>query len=771
MAKKYGITIGEGIEAKALANPGTASNYRRLIPFIQASSISLDDDVSVLNSKKGYDTLLDVVRNDPKLRLDKEGKIRAEKNTGAIAADFIALINFNKPSGVGDNYFSDEEQRLAKAKQGNKGFNRAAARTSRNVSLPQQAKFHLVLERALQKIDDPDAKAWFTIKLLTGLRDPDITQIEFEPEDMSLRKDNVKYLSRGDRTVQIFNKNNPIFFDLGDAAYEVLREQAEKAEKAGRSTLWPVPSADEIMNKVGVEDYADGEVRKAHQDSTKKIESKYKKLISKAVNEELQKEGLRVFDYNKNDYINFSVSHLRKNIFDVLDEVLGNEMANTVLGHSVSKDMGLSHYKVRRQGRKPALSMAMDEFYRLYLNDIGIANPQNWLNSLGFKKAASKIANTIPETELGRMQNQAEAVQSAVKTDAIQLSKEAEIAAEGIEKAATRAEAGVERLKTAAEQMEALKADPKTKRIDQLSNQEKSDLIDQNRLFGETDEDVEFRLYKERGEDIPDMLRRSMENQKITDRDAKVTMQNRMSGVVRAKGYVPPLERETTTFTPTEPVTQQMDDLVLTKDQIVPPTETEGDKMVRLLEEAGVKLREAPTTTSPDAPAQVEPIPESLRKGPKQDKPKRGILSRLGRFGKKLPVVGGFIGPAYYASEAMAEKSFRDDYADQLSISELDESIAREQQDLLQIAEESPFNPMFLTTGDVEDVQEEMDINEEFRQTPEFKAFIEKNSNLKPRQLSRKLANNEKLNNLREDIAQRYFPRQPKDLTGFAQER
>ena len=119
MAKKYGITIGEGIEAKALANPGTASNYRRLIPFIQASNISLDENVSVLNRKKGYDTLLDVVRNDPKLRLDKEGKIRAEKNTGAIAADFIALINFNKPSGVGDNYFSDEEQRLAKAKQRN----------------------------------------------------------------------------------------------------------------------------------------------------------------------------------------------------------------------------------------------------------------------------------------------------------------------------------------------------------------------------------------------------------------------------------------------------------------------------------------------------------------------------------------------------------------------------------------------------------------------------------------------------------------------------
>ena len=214
----------------------------------------------------------------------------------------------------------------------------------------------------------------------------------------------------------------------------------------------------------------------------------------------------------------------------------------------------------------------------------------------------------------------------------------------------------------------------------------------------------------------------------------------------------------------------QMSDLALTEDQIV---ETEDEKLVRLLKKEGIELKEAPTTTSPDAPAQGEPIPEFLRKGPKTEveKPKRGILSRLGRLGKKLPVVGGFIGPTYYASEAMAEKSFRDDYADQLSISELDESIAREQQDLFQAMEESPFNPIPVTTGDKEDIQEEVNINREFRQTPEFKEFKKKNANLKPRQFSRKLAKNKKLNNLREEIAQRYFPRQPKDLVGFVQER
>ena len=115
MAKKYGITIEEGIKAKALANPGTAGNYIRLIPFIQASNISLDDDMSVLNSKKGYDSLLDVVRNDPKLRLDKTGKLRSEATVGGFAVEFMASTNFNKLSGEGGIYFKDEEQRPSQA--------------------------------------------------------------------------------------------------------------------------------------------------------------------------------------------------------------------------------------------------------------------------------------------------------------------------------------------------------------------------------------------------------------------------------------------------------------------------------------------------------------------------------------------------------------------------------------------------------------------------------------------------------------------------------
>lgn len=727
MAEKYGITIAEGLAAKMQATPKTANRYNALRKFIEASELSFDDDMSVLNSKKGYDTLLDVVRNHPELKLDITGKVRSESNTGAIAADFYALINFNKPSGVGSNYFTDEEARLSKSKQGHKGFNRAAARTKASISLPPQDKLHMVLERALQKIDDPDVKSWFTVKLTTGLRDPDITQIEFEPEDMSLRRDGVKYLSRTDGTVRIYNKNNPMPYSLGDAVHAVLHEQASRAERAGRSTLWPIPSAEEILHKTGINDYNNDLVAQAHADSTKKIETKYKKIIADAVNEELNKEGLQIFDYKKNEYIKFTVSHLRKNVFDVLEESLGPDIANNVLGHNTGKDMGMEHYKVMRGGRKTAFSKALDEFVRLYLSDIGIANPVNWLNSLGFKEAAKNMPEVIPETELGRIQNQAEVVQSDAKSDAIKLSKEAEIAAESIETSATRAEAGVERLRAASEQMEAIIGDPETKTIDQMSNEERNRLFDENKLYGETDTDVEFRLRRERGEVISPEFQKSIDRQNIADRDNKVILQNKMSGVVRPKGFKP--RTPVITSEVEAPVTQQMETLALPESKITGPLPASAST-----EEVLERVRQitGEDTPKPDIPKK-EPIqvyddevnkalPEFLQEGPAQDTPKKDNTFKkiLKKVGRKLPFIGAGVGAAFMLKEVLAEQEWRKRNAGRASINDLDRSRQREQYFKLASLEEAA-SPLPFTTGDKREVEIDKAVRKELETLPEFK--------------------------------------------------
>ena len=509
------------------------------------------------------------------------------------------------------------------------------------------------------------------------------------------------------------------------------------------------------MKKTGIEDYTDDTVKVEHKKATKKLENKYKKIINKAVNEELGKEGLKVFDYNNNKYINFVISHLRKNVFDVLDEVLGSEMANTVLGHSVSKDMGLKYYKVRRQGRKTALSMAMDEFYRLYLNDIGVANPQNWLKSLGFKKASTKIKNTIPETDLGRMQNQAEAVQSEAKTNAIQLSKEAERAAAGIEKAATRAEKGVERLQTAKDQMDALISED-APTLDTMSNEQKAKYLDDNKTFGETDIDTEFRLRKEQGLPISEEFRQSTKAQRMNDSDFKSKIRNKMSGVVRPKGFVPPPLKGAAAWqdtikspSPDVDMGRQFEDLSGVAEELGVAPEEMLDKATNLSHAEEAKLSDA--LESPEfkkhgvqglTPAEkrlldklelldsgldadddlLGPLPDSLKEGPLIDSPKKeSAWKRIAKkFAKKLPYVGGGISAAFMLKEVFEEQDWRKRNAGKLSVADLRNSELREEYFKLASLEEAA-SPFPITTGDKREMNMDRAIRKELETLPEFK--------------------------------------------------
>ena len=437
---KFGVTIQEAIDAKIASTTKTKSNYQRLLKYIEVSDLNLTDDMSLVNSEKGYSTLLDIVKNHPTQSFTSSGKKRTPSNTGAIAGDIIALINHSKPQTEA-NYFSNKEKNLRDSGKRDLGFDRAAARTSSNLSLPDQDKLHRAIDVSLNKIDNPDVKSWFVVKLLTGLRNPDITQIELEPLDRNKRVDDVKYLSRNMKTVLIYNKGNPTNYHLGDAVYEILREQATRAEKEGRLSLWPI-STDPEKVLLGKQSSA--------------LESKYGKIINKAMNTELSKDNLEIFDYNKNELIPFTVSHLRKNVFDVLDETVGSDMANQVLGHNLSKDMGLSHYKVLRGNRKTGVSSAMDSFYRLYLNDVGVSDPKNWMTSLGFDQAAEKTPSTFPNTPFGNLENKIEQHQTQAKVTASQLSQTAEETLSNIEKTADKAEKTLERLKNTQEQTDEL---------------------------------------------------------------------------------------------------------------------------------------------------------------------------------------------------------------------------------------------------------------------------------------------------------------------------
>lgn len=427
---KYDISIQEAVDLKLSAQPKAVSQYNSLLKDIRNSGIDPDADLSVLNSEKGYNKLLQYVKKQK----------RTASSTANTAVYSQALITAGKPSGIASNYFKEEETRLRNLGTPEKGFNRVAQRKKSKLEFPDQKKMHKSFEKSLLKIENPNIKAWATVKLLTGLRNPDISQIELEPEDINQRQEGVKYLSRTNKTVLINNKGNPIFYDLGETVYEVLREQANRAENEGRRTLWPIS---DDLEKIALGKQSD------------KLEQEYRSAINKAVNEEFKKDNLIIIDHNKNKSVPFTIKHLRKNIFDALEEIIGREDANNVLGHKTA-DVGMDHYKVQRTGRKGTVGKAADFFYKLYLQDIGIVNPKNWLNKLGFTEAAENVSEVLPDSPFGTELDSLEEKTTKATVLASDTAQDVEEAAQKIDKSVERTEKSIARLEELQQRKEEL---------------------------------------------------------------------------------------------------------------------------------------------------------------------------------------------------------------------------------------------------------------------------------------------------------------------------
>ena len=430
MAKEYGITIAQAIAEKIKDFPAQKSNYNGLLRDIKNSGILPDSDLSVFNSKEGYETLLKYVKQQN----------RSSSSTANTTVHAQAIIESAKPDDIEiTNVHKTIESKLLKKGTPELGFNRIAQRDKSDFEYPPQKKMHQAIDRGLMQIKDPNVRSWATVKLLTGLRNPDISQIELEPEDRSRRKDGVKYLARNSATVFITNKGRPIHYDLGDVSYEVLREQAELAKKrkgsmteTGSIRLWPISEDPQ-------------KVLEGKQSSA--LESKYRTQINKAINGEFKKKNIEIFNLKQNKVEDFSLKHLRKNIFDVLEEQIGAGLANPVLGHKAKTgDMGLQFYKVRRQGRKEAVSRTIDLFFNTYLKDIGVKNPKNWANKLGFKQASKNVSSVIDDTPLGMFGEKVEKASVTIeKMSQEQLDKLGEMESE-LDKTSKRIEAKQKKL-------------------------------------------------------------------------------------------------------------------------------------------------------------------------------------------------------------------------------------------------------------------------------------------------------------------------------------
>ncbi len=156
----------------------------------------------------------------------------------------------------------------------------------------------------------------------------------------------------------------------------------------GQRTNYQLPSlAQDILADLGT----DAKGRMGDSKSVKlftQSEAKLRTLINNTMNETMSEMGLEITDQKTNKKIPFTISDLRKNVFDAINESEGAGVANVVLGHSTKGDVGLTHYKVDRQSRRKmsVVQRASEEFGNMYLQDINQVNPKNLYKTYGFNE-------------------------------------------------------------------------------------------------------------------------------------------------------------------------------------------------------------------------------------------------------------------------------------------------------------------------------------------------------------------------------------------------
>jgi hypothetical protein len=166
----------------------------------------------------------------------------------------------------------------------------------------------------------------------------------------------------------------------------------------GQRTNYQLPSlAQDILADLGT----DAKGRMGDSKSVKlfkQSEASLRTLINNTMNETMSEMGLEITDQKTNKKIPFTISDLRKNVFDAINESEGAGVANVVLGHSTKGDVGLTHYKVDRQSRRKmsVVQRASEEFGNMYLQDINQVSPKNLYKTYGFNEDFFKESSVIP---------------------------------------------------------------------------------------------------------------------------------------------------------------------------------------------------------------------------------------------------------------------------------------------------------------------------------------------------------------------------------------
>jgi len=337
------MTLQEAFDAHTAGKEKSLiNNFKATLRDLEKAGFPPSTPMSQLNTEEGITALQKWTTTE---RFKK-----ISSGSGMFASRVKTLINV----GIGP----EQTNVLSNYEKANRGkpteFGIRLTRAARKLELPAFDDFNSAIDATARQITNKEAKAFFMIKTLTGLRNPDIAELQLgnaEPD--------AKYGSF-DPTVKklysISNKGGRTNYDLGEIVHSILADLAADAQAAGRTELFT------------------------------QSEEKLRSIINPVMRSNMTSMGLEIRDLNKNAVVDFSVRDLRKNIFDILEEEIGAADANKVLGHSGKADVGLNYYKVERKSRRSLsrLQSAQEIFSNLYMESIGFDNPQTLFGSDGY---------------------------------------------------------------------------------------------------------------------------------------------------------------------------------------------------------------------------------------------------------------------------------------------------------------------------------------------------------------------------------------------------
>jgi hypothetical protein len=432
------------------------SNFRKTLLDLEKAGYPSDTLISEINTEEA-------ITNIQKFVTTKRFK-GVSTSSGMFGSRLKTLINVGKPLDVGNVVSAFEAKNKGKETR----FGIDLTRAPRDLVLPAFDDFMLAVDDAARQIPNKEHRAFFLIKTLTGLRNPDILNLQvgrgkeatslygsFDPQDGKL--------------FGLSNKGKRINYDVGEVVQGILADLAADAEAQGRTALFS------DMEGVDFEDADDVNTK------SKIAIEKFRAGINPVMNRAMKARGIDIYDKKQGKAVAFSVRDLRKNIFTMLADELGDAtQANQVLGHSASGDVGLEYYKTERarsrSQRRAALSglqRTQEMFTSLFFEVINQSNPSVLFGPDGYGFDAAKFPNkTIVSVDVSASPEQQQ-VENRVKTTAARATGAAEESVGTLSKTIDKLQGLLTKVGDLKEQVEEVDTRPTSKQKSDAAKAEK----------------------------------------------------------------------------------------------------------------------------------------------------------------------------------------------------------------------------------------------------------------------------------------------------------